>query len=213
MKEIILDKFISKGFKLSKVDMHDLSKFKSGMMKFNCETYKIEGVGNLMFLQMNSILNLMKMQTTVICPQYKDLSFMNADTFDVLSKHTGIVELYESSIEDSDLSSLDNIKEEYKDLKDYVSKPRWYDSMRLSCSIGKLGNKKIIEEMCLRYIDEYLDLLSMAKDCDYNLKQQANSIYVDQLIEKGGVAVDSLNKMIGKDKCETLVKKYMFNTI
>lgn len=213
MEKIIIEKLISNEFDLEKVDMHDLKSIDTTLYKITNETYHIKGIGNLMIMNMKSVFNLMTMKTIVITPQYKDLSLINIDTIDILNRYAGLIEMYESCIEKCDLKDLEKLNEKYKYLKDYKRKEKWYDKIRLNAGVSKLGNKKQIIDMCNEYLDVYLDILKHAKDCEYSLKQKSNSNYVDQLLEKGGPAIDNFRKIIGRDKCDTLVKKYMFNTI
>ena len=213
MNELIKNELKKRNYNLIPVDMKDLKSIKNLFMRFDNETYKIEGIGNLMIINMSSIFNLMKMNTIVITPQYKDLSFINIDHIKVNKKNTLIIEMYESCINETDLNKLNELKDKYKNIKEYKIKEAWYDSIRYPCSISKITNDKELNEIIMDYLNNYLDLLSLANNCDYDLKNKKNSDYVNRLIEEGGTAVNSLNKIIGKEKCSELIRRYMFNII
>lgn len=213
MKTRILNE-LNNNFTLTKADMGDLADIKKGMFHFKNEMYRIEGIGSFFFMDMSGMLGAMKMQTAVIMPQYRDLSFCNIDAIHAMGKDTMMFEMYRSYIEETDLSSFKPIHEKYKDLDPYVSEPRWYDSWRLESTISKSGKKCADRhmEMMAECLHAYLDLLKKAPECDYDAKQAKNSEYVEQLLANGGVAVDNLRKMIGEEKTNELVRRYMFNT-
>ena len=212
MKETIIKK-LNERYILTKRDMQDLKTIRKGLYRFDCEAYDIKDVGNLFFINMKALFGLMKMETAVITPVYKDLSFCNVDTIDAMSSQTYMFEMYESSLKKTDLSSFEGIKDRYSYLKDYESSPRWYDELRLSSSISKTGKKISAdgEKFLNECLDEYLKLLSEAKDCDPEKKKAAVRTYVDKLIEKGGAAVDSMNKIIGPEKTSKLIREFMYN--
>ncbi len=153
------------------------------------------------------------METCVITPFKKDLSFCNSDTVQAMGNDMCLFEMYKTSLHDEDLSVFEAIKEKYMNLPEYDGGEHWYDSVRLSSSIGKKGKKIITEgsrmlEDCLM---EYLDLLEKAPDCDPEKKKEEVRKYVDRLIAEGGMAVDGLSKMIGLEKATELIRNYMYD--
>jgi hypothetical protein len=195
--------------------MGDLSEIKKGMFHFKNEAYRIEGVGSFFFMDMKGMFGLMKMQTAVITPQYKDLSFCNIDAIHAMGNDTMMFEMYRSYIQETDLSVFKSLKVKYADLENYKTDPRWYDSWKLEGTIAKKGKKCAArhQEMMKEFLQAYLELLKQAPGCDYAQKQEKNSGYVEELIAHGGAAVDNLRKMIGKEKTDLLIRKYMFNTV
>lgn len=211
MKKMVIDKLSSK-YTLEKRDMSDLSHIKSAVSTFDCDAYTIKGIGNLFFINMNSIFSLMKMESMVITPIYKDLSFGNFDIVDVMNRQTMIFEIFQSSINKNDFSSYKTISDKYSYLNNYELSASWYDELKL-ISLSKKGKNirsdgmKMLEEC----VDLYIELLDKAENCDPEMKKQEIRKYVDRLLNEGGVAVDAMKKMIGKDKTEILVRKYMYD--
>ncbi|MBR0138553.1 MAG: hypothetical protein IJM15_09090 [Erysipelotrichaceae bacterium] len=213
MKELI-KREIEKRYTLKPREMGDLKTIKKSVYHFECESYEIEGIGNLFFIDLKAMLGLMKMETAVITPVYRDLSFCNLDTVSAAGNNTAMFEMYKTSLRDEDLSGFEAIREKYAHLPDYKSEPRWYDEMKLSSCIAKKGRKmaekqQMMLEECL---EQYLKELEKAPQCDPQEKIAANRKYADRLVSEGGVAVDSLTKIIGAEKCSELIKNYMYAT-
>ena len=124
-------------------------------------------------------------------------------------------EMYDTSISKTDLSSFNDIKDKYSHLENYISKSRWYDEYKLDSCIAKKGKKiqKDAENMLEECFDKYLELLDKAQNCDRKEKNKAVKKYVDRLISEGGVAVDSMKKIIGEEKTAKLVREYMYGVI
>lgn len=204
---------IEKDYVLKERDMGELKEIHKGMYHFYNHSYSIIGIGSLFTMELRAMLGLMKMQTIVISPQYKNLDFCNVDAIHAMANDTLILEMYRSSTQTADLSEFDDLASRVKNLTDYESAPRWYDSYKRSSCISKkgVGARRIHQELTKQYIGIYLDLLKKAPYCDYSEKQQLTNEYVSQLIENGGVAVDSLTKMIGSELTATLINRFMFN--
>lgn len=211
MKKMVIDKLSSK-YTLEKRDMSDLSHIKSAVSTFDCDAYTTKGIGNLFFINMNSIFSLMKMESTVITPIYKDLSFGNFDIVDVMNRQTMIFEIFQSSINKNDLSSYKTISDKYSYLNNHELSSSWYDELKL-ISLSKKGKNIRSDGMMMleECVDLYIELLDKAENCDPEMKKQEIRKYVDRLLNEGGVAVDAMKKMIGKDKTEILVRKYMYD--
>lgn len=205
---------LTKYFKLKKKDMGDLKTIKKGMFHFECENYEIEGVGNLFFINLKAMMGMMKMETAVITPIHKDVSFGNIDIVKAMGKETYIMEMYDTSLHKEDLSSFDYLKDKYRDLKDYKTEPRWYDELKLSSCIAKRDKKMSAkaDALILEWLQRYIELLEKAETCDPQLKIAKTKQYSEKLISDGGMAVDSLSKMIGADKTATLIRKFMYAT-
>ena len=211
MKDTIIKK-LNERYTLEKREMGELGKIHKGMFQFDSEAYEIKDIGNLFIMDMKAMLGLMKMKTAVLCPVYKDLSFCNIDTVNVLSKGTYMFEMYESCIKDSDLSSFEPIRERYRDLPEMKTEPRWYDDIRLDSSICKSGKKIDVQgrQMVLECLRNYIGLLKDAEDCDLRKKIEKNAEFALNLLEKGGPAVNSMSKIIGKEKTAELVRRFMY---
>ncbi len=211
MKETILNE-LKKRYTLEKRDMGDMKNIHKGMYNFDCEAYTVKDIGNLFFIEMKALFGLMKMETTVLTPVNKDLSFCNFDIIKAMGNETHMFEMYRSAIKDTDLSAFNAIKEKYSDLENYETEKRWYDDCRLESSICKKGKKisEKAEAMLKECLDLYLELLDKANDCDPEAKKEKTKEYVDRLLSEGGAAVDSMNKIIGKEKTAKLVREFMY---
>lgn len=211
MKETILNE-LKKRYTLEKRDMGDMKNIHKGMYNFDCEAYTVKDIGNLFFIEMKALFSLMKMETTVLTPVNKDLSFCNFDIIKAMGNETHMFEMYRSAIKDTDLSAFNAIKEKYSDLENYETEKRWYDDCRLESSICKKGKKisEKAEAMLKECLDLYLELLDKAEDCDPETKKEKTKEYVDRLLSEGGAAVDSMNKIIGKEKTAKLVREFMY---
>ena len=210
MNKYILDE-LSARFTLRRKDMGDLARVKKGPMLFDFETYDIDGVGNLFFIDMKGLFGLMKMQTAVITPVHRDLSFCNFDAVHAMGNDTLIFEIYDTCLQPTDLSCFGAIAEKYADLPDAPSSPRWYDEIRLA-GIAKKGKKQAAaqEPIMKECLAAYLELLDRAPQCDAEAKTAANRKYAEGLLNNGGPAVDSMKKMIGEERTEKLVREFMY---
>ena len=212
MKDNIIKK-LGEQYVLEKIDMGDLSHIHKGMYDFICEAYEIKDIGSLFFINMKAMFGLMRMETSVITPLNRDLSFCNLDIVEAMGNETYMFEMYKSAINDPDLSAFDDIRKKYEYLTDYKTSERWYDAVKLSPSIAKKGKKigadgdKLLTE-CL---DTYLKLLKDAPKCDPDKKKAEVRKYVDRLIAEGGAAVDSMNKIIGAEKTAKLIREFMYH--
>ena len=212
MKDTIIKK-LNERYTLEKREMGELGKIHKGMFQFDSEAYEIKDIGNLFIMDMKAMLGLMKMETIVITPLMKDLSFCNLDAVKAAGNYTGMFEMYDTALKVTDLSSFDTIRKKYSDLPDYQAESRWYDEYRLSSCIAKKGKKIDVETeaMLEECLDLYLDLLDKVPSCDPNKKKEKTAIYVNRLINEGGAAVDSMNKLIGKELTSKLIKEFMYH--
>ena len=211
MKDYIIRE-LSNTYQLLPVNMGKLAEIKKGFTNFHCETYQIKDVGNLFFIEMKAMFGLMKMNTAVITPVQKDLSFCNFDAVHAMGNDTFIFEMYRTCIEETDLSAFKAVREKYRDSADYQAQPRWYDSWRLSAYLAKKGKGKSEEQeqMMKDCLSFYLDYLSKAPECDPDAKKEKNRAYAERLLSEGGVAVDSMKKIIGEEKTSRLIREYMY---
>ena len=211
MKNYIIEE-LSKAYQLLPVDMRELSDIRKGLTNFHCETYQIKDIGNLFFIEMKAVFGLMKMDTAVITPVQKDLSFCNFDAVHAMGNDTFIFEMYRTCTEEADLSAFDALKEKFRASADYQAQPRWYDSWRLPAYLAKKGKGKAEEQeqMMKECLSFYLDLLAKAPGCDPHQKTEKNRAYAERLLSEGGVAVDSMKKMIGEEKTSRLIRKFMY---
>ena len=162
MKNYIIEE-LSKAYQLIPVDMGELSDIRKGLTTFHCETYQIKDIGNLFFIEMKAMFGLMRMDTAVITPAQKDLSFCNFDAVHAMGNDTFIFEMYRTCTEEADLSAFAALKEKFRASADYQAQPRWYDSWRLPAYLAKKGKGKAEEQeqMMKECLSFYLVLLRL----------------------------------------------------
>lgn len=212
LKEYLLQE-LQKDYTLQKRDLGDYAKINKFILGFENEAWHVEGVGNLFAMKMKAMFGLMEMETMVLSPEDKDLSFLSCDAIHAVDTDTVIMEMDRSALHEEDLSAFEPLKEKYAYLPDYQAEPRWYDSFHLSSTICKKGKKMTadMEKFGREYIDTYLKALKEAAPCDPQAKREATAVYAQRLIKEGGVAVDGMTKMIGANRTEKLVAEYMFH--
>ena len=203
---------LEKKYRLVPRDMGDLAEIRSGLTRFSCRTCRIEGIGNLFFIDMKAAFGLMKMETAVLTPTARDLSFCNFDAVHAMGNDTLIFEMYRTCIRETDLSALDAVKRSADDLPGYTPAPRWYDAYKLSPCTAKKGRRaaQAHDALMRRFLDAYLALLDAAPECDEDEKLAAVRPYVDRLLAEGGMAVDGMKRMIGEEKTARLVREFMY---
>ena len=164
------------------------------------------------YLTMRAFLGLMKMETLICTPYTKDLPIYSYDRIIAFGKKSLLLEVYNTQVEPVDLSSMDAVKESYKDLKDKQPKPAWYDSLRLSPSIFKEGKEERLAQLATAMSTAYLDLFATAREVDRAVKTERNRTYVEGLISNGGPAINAVRGMIGDEAAETLFRRFLFGT-
>ncbi len=207
-----LEDIFEKKFKLTKIDIGEFSSLKVGPMKFKIECYDIENIGRLSILRGKAMLGLMKMDTLMFTCFNKDVPFFNYDRIHAFGKDTLLIECYDTLKEKKEYPSLLSIKEKLNGVGKYEQKPAWYDSIRLKESLACKGKKvtKLFDEVATSFILEFSDITIGAKDIDPKEKKELQKKYIEGLLSNGGVSTDMFIKNIGKEKTETLYRKYLF---
>ena len=135
-------KLIDEKYKLSCIDVGNMSTLCANGMKFKVSAYNAEGLGHVSVMTAKGFFGLMKMDTLIINPLSKDLPLYSYDRIYAMGNDTLIVELYDTLIKDIDTSDLDAVKEKYKHLPERDPGEHWYDGIKLAQSISKKSNKK-----------------------------------------------------------------------
>lgn len=207
----VVDLFASRG-KLVAKDVSPWQTFSGKGMKFQLQSYDWEGCACVSYLSMRAFLGLMKMETLICTPYAKDLPMYSYDKIIAFGKKSLLLEVYDTQVEPVDLSSMDAVKESYKDLKDKQPKPAWYDSLRLSPSTFKEGKEERLAQLATAMTTAYLDLFATAREVDRAVKTARNRTYVEGLISNGGPAINAVRGMIGDEAAETLFRRFLFGT-
>lgn len=219
MDGTMIDIFASRG-RLVPKDVSPWQTFSGKGMKFHLQSYDWScdggpaggGCACVSHLSMNAFLGLMKMETLICTPYIKDVPLFSFDSISAFGKRSLLMEEYDTQVTPIDLTALDAVKEDYNDLKDRHPKPAWYDSMRLSPSTFKEGDKLRLSQLATEMTTAYLDLFVTARDVERAAKNAKNRIYVEGLITSGGPAINTIRKMLGDEATETLFRKLLFGT-
>lgn len=206
-----IDFFAQRGNLVPK-DVSPWQTFSGKGMKFQLQSYDWDNCACVSHLSMRAFFGIMKMESLICTPYSKDLPLFSYDHISVIGKQTLFIELYDTQVEPIDLSSLNTIKESYKDLTDKDIKPAWYDSLRLSPCTYKVGRGPRMSELTSSMTTAYLNLFATARDIERDIKTVRNSAYVEGLISNGGPAINTVREMLGAEAAETMFRRFLFGT-
>ena len=204
-------KNIEKKYSLVEIPTNEFSELRVSGMKFQIKAYDAIGLGRVSIMKAKGFFGLMKMDTLMITPIDKDMPLLSYDRVKAFGNDVLIIELYNTLLEDCDLSCLKNIKDSYSNLNDHDLGSHWYDSIKFAESVSKKGKKesKEYDKLTLDYIQSYLNIesnLVLSKET----KIDKSKIYVEGLLNNGGPSTSVFQKKIGKEKTEKLFKNILF---
>ena len=132
-----------------------------------------------------------------------------------MGNDTLIFELYDTLLGDTDLSALEQVKQEAANLPDHDLGEHWYDSIKLTESISKKGKKMHtvpFDVLTKNYMDAYLADCAKAANCEESIKRKKASVYVEGLLSHGGPSTDVFKKALGDEITAKLFRKVLFGT-
>ena len=214
MIEKILNE-VSVKYSLKEKNVGEFTSFKASGMKFTCRAYEAEGLGHVSVMTAKGFLGLMKMDTLIIAPEYKDAPLFSYDRIYAMGNDTLIMELYDTMLDKCACAQVEKVKEKYAFLPNRFQEgeepKHWYDDIRLPQSIAEKGKKKHgFDAFVLEYVKAYLSLESVA--CEKQEKQGKTAQYAEGLLENGGPATDVLRKELGEEKTARLLRGVLFGT-
>ena len=211
MKGSVLDMFAQRG-NLVSVDVSPWQTFSGKGMTFHLQSYDWNGCACVSYLSMKAFGGLMKMESLICTPFAKDLPLYSYDRISAFGRQSLLLELYNTLLGPVNISALDAVKESYKDLKNKKVKANWYDTLRLSPSTFKAGNKTRLSQLSNDMTAAYLDCFATARDVERQLKTNINSAYVEGLISNGGPAINTISGILGEEETKTLFRRFIFGT-
>ena len=214
MTERMLD-IIGKHFPLTELPCGEYAKMKVSGMAFRIRRFHAEGLGSVSEMVASGFFGLMKMDTLIITPTKKDMPLFSYDRVHAIGNDTLIFELYNTLLGETDLSALEQVKEDAKYLPDHDLGAHWYDSIKLPVSLSKKGKKKDtpgFDATVIHYLAKYLKTAQAAAVCEAASKREKASVYVEGLLTNGGPSTDVFKKAIGEEKTAELFRKYLFAT-
>lgn len=196
-------------------DAVETKRMKVSGMTFDIASYKVDGLGHVSSMIATGFFGLMKMDTLIITPTAVDMPLFSYDRVLAMGNDTLIFELYDTLIEKADLSSLEKVKEDAKELPNHDLGAHWYDSIKLAVSLSKKGKKAhtpAFDETAMAYLDAYLAAAKAAAPAPAEAKREKASVYVEGLLTNGGPSTDVFKKGIGDEKTAQLFRKTLFGT-
>ena len=205
-----LELFANKGALIPK-DVTPFETFSGRGMTFHLASFDWNKCACVSVLSMCAFFGLMKMDTLICTPYAKDLPLFSYDYICALGKRTLLLEAYDTLVKPVDLSPMDAVKERYSDLQDKTTKPAWFDKLKLSPTVCKVGKEQRLSALTTEMITAYLELFATARDIDRPVKTAKNSNYVEGLINDGPT-FKVVSKMVGVEPAKTLFRRFLFGT-
>ena len=204
---------IAKNFPLKDLPCGDYETMKVSGMKFYIRRFYAEGLGAVSEMVASGFFGLMKMDTLIITPTEKDMPLFSYDRVHAMGNDTLIFELYDTLLGETDLSALEQVKQDAAYLPDHDLGEHWYDSIKLPVSLAKKGKKKDsagFDATAVHYLAKFLETAQVAKPCVATPKREKASVYVEGLLKNGGPSTDVFKKGIGEEKTAELFRKILF---
>ncbi len=213
MKDLI--ELIDKKYKLTTLGSKGFDGMKVKGMTFSINSYNAEGLGHVSTMCAKGFFGLMKMDTLIINPSEIDLPLLSYDRIHVMGKDKLIAEVYDTMLETRPLPELAKFNSEYSK---YLSAPNvaknWYDEIRMAAECVNLTGKKTendtFDKMILDYVTAYLNTPA-AKVTDISAKKAKNDIYINGLLQNGGVATDLFIQRYGRETTKMFFKEVLFS--
>ena len=206
-------KIIDEKYKLTEVDTKEYTSLKVKGMSFTIKAYDAEGLGRVSLMDAKGFFGLMKMESLIVDPFYKDLPLYSSERISAMGKNTLIVEMYDTLLGEFDSSKMKETVGKYAALPDKEQSENWYDDIKLSPAVYKQG-KKMTEEydaFCKDILSAYINIDAGEVE-DPEEKKKKASVYVEGLLQKGGISTDIFKKELGQEATEKLFRKYLFGT-
>ena len=205
---------IKQSYEVKNRDLGQYAVIKKKGMKFNISGYEVAGIGNISTMQMSAMFGLMKMRMLVFTPLNVDAPLFSYDYINAMGNETLLLELYNTQLNDIDVSALDAVKAGFSNLPDHDLGTHWYDHLKMSASLAKKSKKVTAEyeQLVAEYFQAYMDLLQNAPVCDRSEKQEKVREYTNGLLKNGGPSTDQFKNMIGEEATRDLFTKYIFSS-
>lgn len=214
MTDRMLD-VIAKSYPLEELPCGEYEKMKVSGMTFRIRRFYARGLGPVSSMVASGFFGLMKMDTLIITPTEKDMPLFSYDRVHAMGNDTLIFELYDTLLGNTDLSALEQVKQEAAYLPDHDLGQHWYDSIKLPVSLAKKGKKAHtpgFDATVVHYLAKFLETAQAAATCAAMPKREKASVYVEGLLKNGGPSTDVFKKGIGEEKTADLFRRILFAT-
>lgn len=206
---------LEQSFPLEKKEVGEFEKIKVSGMNFTIEQYHAKGLGNVSVMRAVGFFGLMKMDTFIINPTECDAPLFSYDRVLAMGNDTLILELYNTLLEETDLSALRKVNETYSGLPAHDLGSHWYDDIKLPESNAKKGKKKdsaSFDNLTKEYFKVYINAAKKAPACTKDAKNEKASVYVEGLLSNGGPSTDVFLKHYGEERTAYLFRNILFGT-
>lgn len=197
---------------LTSIDCGEFSSFRVNGLRFSVEAFHAEGFGHVSLMRAKGFFGLVRMDTLIATPSAKDLPLLSYDRMQLFGKDMLLLELYDTAIVPFDDAPFQSVAETLSDIADYEAPPRWYDSLRLAGSIGKVGKKMHrarFDAAALAFAETYRN--AEAPDtADKDAKRIKTEAYSEGLLQNGGASTDLFVKKLGAEKTARLFCTLLF---
>lgn len=209
---------LRKHFQITEKNAGDYAVQKVNGMTFRIRAYEIIGIGHLSLMQADGMFGLMKMDTAILTPVYKDAPLFSYDRIKALGNDTFILEFYNTMLDESVgnyinyMNALERAKEQVSDIPEHDLGKHWYDSIKLAASSSKKTRKcgARLDEQYQRVLGIYMEMLKCAPDVEPTAKTAKSYAYVDGLFTNGGPSTDAFVKAIGVQRAREMFETIIF---
>ena len=179
------------------------------VLPFSSKVYKIKDLGTLCFLTLNT--GVMEILSVNINAFTKDIPQLTIDFVSAFNSRTLLIEIYNLQVNKDNeysqnfLKELDEIEKKYYNLKEAKASSSWYDEYLLKI-IGKKGNvinDKYFLNIIKEIVEAYVVSTEKAPKISPDDQKKIVGLYKEfsnNLVEKGGVAINNFIKSLGKEK-------------
>lgn len=206
---------IAESFPLTELSCEEYAKLKVSGMHFSIRRFAAEGLGSISLMVAKGFFGLMKMDTMIITPTAVDMPLFSYDRVHAMGNDTLIFELYDTLLENTDLSPLEEVKTKAAYLPDHDWGAHWYDAIKLPVSLSKKGKKSHsadFDTTAIHYLAQYLSVAKTAPTTDAAPKREKAAVYVEGLLKNGGPSTDVFKKSIGEENTAKVFRQYLFGT-
>ena len=206
---------IGESYPLHLQDPDEVKQLRVRGMKFHIRSFRVRGLGHVSTMEASGFLGLMKMDTLIINPTEVDMPLLSYDRVHAMGNDTLIYELYDTLVDQPDLSPLDKAKGRTNLLPDHDLGKHWYDDIKLPQSISKKCKRiqtPAFNDAAYQYLVSFLKAAGTAPACDAEAKREKASVYVEGLLHNGGPSTDVFRKSLGAEKTAELFRHTLFGT-
>lgn len=205
--------FIDDKFPLAQKDTGSFSKPTVNGMHFHIRSFYAMGLGHVSAMEASGFFGLMKMDTLILNPFERDMPLLAYDRIHVMGKDKLLLELYNTMLGNTDVSSLDAVGKACEAIPSFDHGTHWYDTILLPQSIFKQGKKRdsaVLNSACTDFLSHYLQLCRSAPICDLSAKKEKASVYTNGLLQNGGPSTTIFIKHLGKESTTELFRNFLF---